>query len=351
MTAARTSLSLSVATLLLLLLPVMSLQAYYLEGLYEAVVPVTGQDEATVQQQAFRTALAKVLVKVSADPAVTNIVSTLLDNAAQFVYRYEYQDDPPPGVERTVARWLRVRFRERPLLEALGRAGVATWGSERPLTLLWLASDASGTREFLPLAGKDSLAAEIRRHAKRLGLPLILPLLDLEDLAEIDAGEIWLGFTGAIWVASERYAPDTVLSLCLESATGTARWTLHGNNVSVEEWRTSGNARIVQGLEKLATVLADRYGRGMRVEDEESIVPVRITGLADYAHYLDALTYLESLEMVSRVEVYRLTKRGVEFHVRTFLGTAAVRRAIELGGRLQPLAGTGEGDKYWYQVR
>lgn len=349
MLSLRTNSPLPIAVLLLL--PTMPLQAYSLEGLYEAVVPVTGQGEATAQRQAFRAALARVLVKVSADPAVTDVVGTLLDNAAQYVYRYEYQDDPPPGVERTTARWLRVRFRERPLLEALGRAGVATWGSERPLTLLWLASDASGTREFLPLAGKDSPAAEIRRHAERLGLPLILPLLDLIDVAEIDAGEIWLGFAGAIWEASERYAPDTVLSLCLESATGTARWTLHGDSVPIEEWRTSGDTRIVQGLEKLAMVLADRYGRGMRIEDEESIVPVRITGLADYEHYLDTLTYLESLEMVSRVEVYRLTKKGVEFHVRTFLGAAAVRQAIELGNRLQPLAGTGEGDKYWYQVR
>ena len=350
MTAARTSLSLSVATLLLLL-PAAALHAYRLEGLYEVVVPVASQDGAA-RQQAFSAALARVLVRVSADPGVIDIADALLEDAAQFVYRYEYRDDPPPGVERTAARWLRVRFREQPLLEALGRAGIATWGSERPLTLLWLAGDAGGSREFLPSAGEDSPAPAIRRHAERLGLPVTLPLLDLEDLGRIEAGDVWLGFAGAIWKASERYTPDTVLSLCLEATTGDARWALYARDAPVQEWRTSGAARIEQGMVQLATLLGDRYGRSLRVEDEESIVPVRVTGLKDYGHYLDMLTYLESLEMASQVKVQRLSAQGVEFYVHTFLDATAVRRAIELGNRLQPLAGTGEdGKHWWYRAR
>lgn len=338
------------ASLLLALAAPPPLHAYRLEGLYETVVPVAGQGDGA-RQKAFRTALSRVLVKVSADPGVIHGAVSLLDDAGRLVHRYEYQDGPPPGVERTAAHWLRVQFHEQRLLETLGRAGIATWGRDRPLTLLWLAGDAAGSREFLSRGGPDASMAEILRYAELLGLPMTFPLLDLEDLGRIDASDVWLGFSGTIQAASERYAPDTVLGLCLETRTGNARWTLYARDAPVREWQTAGDRRIERGLEELAAILADRYGRSQRVEDEESLVPVRVTGLSDYRHYLDVLGYLESLEAASRVEVERVSQEGVAFHVYTFLGMEAVRRAIALGDRLLPLAGAGEDGRHWYRAR
>ncbi len=336
------------AALAALLLVAPPLYAYPLDGLYEATVPASGEDEAA-RRKDFRTALAQVMVRVSADPAVIQTAESLLDEAATLVYRYEYRDQPPPGVERTVARWLRVKFHQQPLLEAMGRAGIATWGSERPLTLLWPATDIDGKREFV--SQPHPLLTELLQHTRQLGLPAVLPLLDLEDHTHIEASDVWLGFSRALWTASMRYKPDAILTLCLESQSDETRWTLYLKDAAPQEWRTAGVARVDQGLSQLATTLADRFGRSLRVEDQESAVPIRVTRIRDFNHYLDVIDYLESLELTSRVTVRHVHTRGVVFYVHTYLGANAVRSAIALGERLQPLAGLGEDGTPWYQAR
>ena len=336
------------AALAVLLLVAPPLYAYPLDGLYEATVPASGEDEAA-RRKDFRAALAQVMVRVSSDPAVIQTAEPLLDEASTLVYRYEYRDQPPPGVEQTVARWLRVRFHQQPLLEAMGRAGIATWGSERPLTLIWLATDSGGKREFVPQS--HPLPTRLLQHARQLGLPVVLPLLDLEDYTHIEASDVWLGFSHALWTASTRYKPDAVLTLCLQTQSDETRWTLYLKDAAPQQWRTAGVARVDQGLSQLATVLADRFGRSLRVEDQESAVPIRVTRIRDFNHYLDVIDYLESLELTSRVTVRHVDTRGIVFYVHTYLGANAVRSAIALGKRLQPLAGSGEDGTHWYQAR
>ena len=64
----------------------------------------------------------------------------------------------------------------------------------------------------------------------KLGVPILFPLMDLEDQQKISFTDIWGGFSGAIHDASERYATEALLvGRILQARNGlwSARWNLY----------------------------------------------------------------------------------------------------------------------------
>jgi hypothetical protein len=106
-----------------------------------------------------------------------------------------------PGDDDT----LFVSFDGEALENALRQAGQTVWGSERPLTLIWLAVDwGRGEREIIsaedPQRSRDEARSIDRNRllrqrvldiAERRGLPVAFPLLDTVDLKNISFSDIW----------------------------------------------------------------------------------------------------------------------------------------------------------------
>lgn len=148
-------------------------------GLYEAVVPVTGQSPAERSRAAVE-GFRQVLVKVSGQRSVLALPSiqselgrgeTLLGS-----FRYEAAPARSPGqaIDPVLASLrIRLAFDPASVRAALNRAGAPVWGASRPSVHLWVVrgDGTGGTLLALGSPQADTLidAASVR------GLPAVLP--------------------------------------------------------------------------------------------------------------------------------------------------------------------------------
>lgn len=315
--------------------------AVQVEDLYvaEVLVPASGSDEQGLRAGA-RAALLQVLVRVSGaeevaqDPAVT----AALANPGSYYYQYGYDNTERTLIidgEEQPARILRVSFEPSAVARLLRSAGFPVWGSNRPGTLVWIAvSDESG-RSLIGESDQTPLAIALRRDAKVRGLPLMYPILDLEDTSRLSTAEVWGLFSDRIDVASLRYNPDIILAGRVQrSSTGavTGRWIYRIE----DRWENFENSAesvdlIVAGVvDRLTDELAARYAVGS-VRTELLLRVEAVDSLEDYA----ALSaYLESLTPVVDSSVIEIAGGEVLFRLQTEGQLSQLREIIDLDEKL-----------------
>ncbi|MGE0372435.1 MAG: DUF2066 domain-containing protein, partial [Gammaproteobacteria bacterium] len=206
------------------------------EGLYETQVPVTGQREAE-RVDALRTAFRQVLVKVTGDRGAASHqrVQALARSPLGYVQQYLYRPLPPDYAPAAAAdtaptQMLWVRFDAQAVDLLLQQANEPVWGRMRPSTLVWLAVDDQGRRA---LAGNDTqpdLRRELEDQAEVRGVPLLFPLLDVEDQRRVNFADVWGGFDQEVRAASARYQSGAVLVGRVHRARSgdwAGRWSLY----------------------------------------------------------------------------------------------------------------------------
>lgn len=127
------------------------------------------------------------------------------------VYGYDGQD-------------LVVDFDPASISRLLRQAGLPQWGANRPVVLTWW---LNAEHDGQALVGDAQSAAEaLQRAARHRGLPLRLPLADLEEQLAITADSLFQA--DGLRQASERYAADALLAVeaLEEDGHWRARWSL-----------------------------------------------------------------------------------------------------------------------------
>jgi hypothetical protein len=317
------------------------------DDLYEARIPVASQAEAE-RVFAVRSALEAVLIKVTGrrdvgkDPHVQGALRQPLNYLAQYLY-----EPLPAGEAATVpaqtpyAQMLRVKFDVRAVNDLIRQAGVPLWGRTRPATLLWLAVD-DGANRFVLGGGSgdlaDALRAGVDREAQRRGVPVFVPMMDLEDRNRLNFADVWGDFQNAILAASKRYHASAVLvgRLLKEPAGGwSGRWTLY-QEIAVDRWSSRGERwqdQLASGVDGTADILASRYAHPIATDQVQytAVVIAGIRGLNDYDR---ALSYLRGLDGVQAVQVTGLDGDRLSVRVGVTGDRAALMELIGFGSTL-----------------
>lgn len=297
------------------------------QGLYQAQVPVADRGSAE-RERALVAALRDVTVRVagSADAASS---PNLPDSAAEIdrlVQQYGYRD-APDGLQ------LQVRFDDAATERLLRQLGVPIWGEERPTTLVWLVVQDGAERRLLGADAPGVAGQALRDAAGTRAVPVLLPLLDLEDQSRVRFGDVWGGFFDSVLSASERYAADAILIGRLHRQSGgwTARWTLH-NRGQTRQWSASTDeltAAAASGIEGLADTLAGRYAAGSGADDPLDRIRLRVDDVRSLDDYAQLSQFLGSRELVNEAQLlavagdqayYELAVRGSPDRLRRSLG-------------------------------
>jgi hypothetical protein len=291
-------------------------QAEPVDDLYSVTVPYDGQNET-----AFRAGMRDILVRVTGRrdaPELENL-APLVTQAARYVVSFR----------RAAGNMLAVSYDGRAIENAVDASGLAFWGSERPVTLVWLAVDRGGGRRALVQADDSSEErARVEAQAARRGLPLVWPGAG-DDLVRA-LQQAWSGDHAALIDAARRYGADGVL-------VGRARQSGAGMAV---EWSFAAaglQATSAGELEAGPELAAERYaslyasqGAGQRTEQL-----VTVTGIGSLDGYAAALRTLARLAPVRGVAVDEVTPQAVSFLVNVRGDPDALRQAILRDGRLQ----------------
>jgi hypothetical protein len=321
------------------------------DNLFEADVPVDSQ-QPDLRTAYMKTALQEVLVRVTGQPEVLNrgSVRSMLDTPERFVQQYRYFTLPESSPPRLM---LRVDFDGGAIQQALRQQGVAYWGkSERPEILLWLAVDDRGTRYIASAQDGSDASRELQQAARQRGIPLLLPLMDLEDQSQVRFTDLWGGFFDGVQSASARYKPgDVLIGRLNRSPSGgwVARWDMRAGRDS-GSWSGTGDdlGGVLQaGIDTLSERLAaDVASTEMGAVTGVTRITVEdVNTLLAFARVDD---YLSSLTAIRRLELARVDGSTLQYALQLAGSLDGLTQTLAIGTVLEPSPGGAPGT---YRIR
>lgn len=332
---------------ILLLLLVQGLPAPVLaievRGLYQATVQVDSREDERERRRGFSDAMLEVLVKVSGSTAVSSPASIrrALNSPEAYVESWSTQtrteviesENGQSSTQENIE--LVVNFYESEIQRLLDENNIPLWPANRPETLVWIViEDELGERRMLASsANPDSTLLErLDNYADQRGLPLLYPILDLEDQLRLNVNRLWELDEQAILNASRRYQAESILAIRIfRSLSGEllarSLYFFRDNVFSYEEFESSENEFLQGSINLVSTELSQYYA--VLLSSTENSVPVdfQVDGIDSPADYSALLSYLRTLEGVNAFQLKRADQ-----------GTLILR--LETGGQLRQLVET-----------
>ena len=190
-----------------------------LNGLYQVLEPVSSQSPQE-RDQATQRAVQTLVIRLTGDAKAADGpgLAAIRKDPQQIISQYGYDAGPPES--------LQVDFDPVSTDRALRDAGLSIWGSNRPSILGWWLNDST---EGSSLVGDGQAVAQaLRRAAQHRGLPLRLPLGDLDEQVVATASNLESPDATPLRAASERYGADALLAVHArqEGSQWQAKWRL-----------------------------------------------------------------------------------------------------------------------------
>lgn len=272
-----------------------------LSTLYEVPLACESQQEAE-RQALFTQGFLQVLGRLSSDPHIGSAanVKAALKHVVDYVEQYTYEKNT-----------LVVRYNEALIKELLGKTGGAVWGSDRPQVVLWLALEQNDERHLVGAETDPDVHATLKKIAQQQGLPLVLPLMDLEDVSLVTVTDVWGQFTDVLTTASQRYHAKILLVGRLKQVEGRwqSDWTLRYADLPTR-WQGEGNS-----LEKVMENALQKTSQYLR---QQLAVPtnshqtagqpllIGIQGIRTRGDFKNVSRYLNHLNGIKSVEVQQV---------------------------------------------
>ncbi len=314
--------------------PVLSVHAVDVPSLFTAEVPLDEESD-NPRDDAHKAALTEVLMRVSGSALSSNeeAIDELFPVPSAYVTQFR------PGDQDSL--W--VSFDGEAIERVLRSAGHIVWGSDRPLTLVWLAVDwGQGDREIIAAGDPERSSQQSRsidrnrllrervlEIAEKRGLPLAFPLLDTEDLQSVTFSDIWGGFDERILDASNRYEANSILiGRVRPSSSQRDRWTYVFGGESLV-W--NGPAEAIVG--QIADTLAAEFAVGGDAPLET--VAVNVSGVETVGAYGSVQALLAGVSLIERFRISEVAGDIVSYQVEVRGGAPRLRRALRFAGLLE----------------
>lgn len=306
-------------------------------GLYTAEFPVSTQADSE-RVQVVKQGLVQVLVRVSGNPdiAMNPAVSDVLKRSNYYVQEYNYSLPTP-----TASLYdLKIHYSKDDINRLLRKANIPYLGEIRPLILVWLvAPDQHHGVEILNNASTEDLLTVMKQQAKIYGLPLIFPVMDMDEIDEVSVQDVKAGSLSTLQTASKRYAPDALLVGEVESENDT--WQGHWQLILGENsWKWAVVSKTPENLfaglfNQMSQALAKTYVV-KKTKESQNWLKIEVINITD-PNELNMLTrYLKQLPPVIDVQLSQVAGEDVELSVlvrgtiTTFLKQAAIDHKLVL---------------------
>ena len=306
-----------------------------MESLYTVEVPLD-PDSGDPEADANRAALNEVLIRLtgSTDIAESEEMLDLFPNPRIFISQYQ------EGRGDTLI----VSFEGEALERVLRQTSAPVWGSDRLLTIAWLAVDwGMGVREIIgsdeqtlmPAANRTidrnkMLRERMEAVATRRGIPIVFPLLDAEDRQRIGFSDIWGGFDDQLIAAAVRYGASSVLVGRLRPGSAQAnRWTWYNDGQRLD-W--TGEPEDALNTLADAMVASEAIPGNQRGDNMQ----LKISGINSVSAYGAVQRYLEKLRILDHLMIDTVSADSIIYDIEARGGIDRLRTALRASGFLVP---------------
>ncbi len=308
---------------------------------YLAVVPVLDQSQKE-RVRAIKQGLSTVLVRISGkNQAADNVqIRFALKDPDNYISEFGYSTlDRTMGNDASKYRQIaKIRYDAYLVNQLLKGVNLPVWGSNRPDLLMWIAIEDEGVQQVLSATEALPAREVLKAEADRRGVPLIFPLMDIEDVNNLSYNELWYLFRDKLETASSRYSPEAVLAGKLYRRTDTtwsSRWlflfdnTAYGFAIQSDE-KVQG---AVQALGVAADHLAEHYAVSSG-ENHGITVEIEVLSVDNIKHYAQTLHYLEEIATIRQVSLVRVEKNRLVFNVTADGNLKKLQEIIALDSKL-----------------
>ncbi|MFT5812237.1 MAG: hypothetical protein ACI9KM_003010 [Rubritalea sp.] len=341
----RESMKVKFFSLLLVLLifsPLQSVKAVVMDELYTVALPVSDQT-TDLRLGAFEAAFGLVLTKVSgSDEAQKNTaIMRLAKNSSRYVKQFSYEDRPGVDAEGGTIKllYLKINFDQQLIERLLRKHNFPVWGRERPSSFLVINSQSSSAIQIVTGDSEPKVVELIYAAALKMGVPTLLPLMDLEDISLIDVSDVTLRDFTVINNMATRYGPDAVVVgeiVELDSDNWQGAWEVRfGDQIFKWQHKASTQAAVIDELiAHLAKVLALEYALEYHQSNEQELL-LKVSSILDINHLISVQKYLGSLNVVESVRVALVAKEEVTFYLKLRNSAEDLQRLIDIGNVLE----------------
>ncbi len=310
--------------------------------LYDGDVRVASQSDVE-RRRAGGAALVEIMARVTGlrEIPFAPAVNQAIRDAERYYVRYGYaRRRIEPAEEPDGETWerLQIRFERTAVLDLVRRSGLPVWSADRPTLLVWTVLERGGSREIVADATAEVVLA-MHGQARRRGIELTFPLLDLEDRGLLTTdlhGRFWT----AIMHASRRYGADLVLLGRLTKEPGgqwASTWELRyldGENAlgtTFAHLGSSAASAAGEAVHRAVDAMAQRFA--VRGGDLGSVA-LTVRGAQTVRAYAALLAYLQSREYVDRVDVTTVEPDALHFRLHSQSGHDQLLELLSMGGYL-----------------
>lgn len=336
-------------------------QTATLTKLYEVSVPVFSQSSRE-RKEATRKAFEELLIRITGKRDILGMEASqkLLARSRRYVRSFRYEMLPPPvEIENEMAtdetensqtdaeveeekpqptQKIIVSFDEKAVKNSLWKNKLPVWGKTRPRTLIWIAISENEQRMLLDASEVTPLLELIKQQAERRGVPVVYPKLDQQDQEQVNVTDVWGGYKEPVFNASQRYAPEAVIAAQFfldQFGVWQTRWRMYQANEETL-WQSSAPqlaAVVNEGIDKLASLLADRYAQVSGGEDSNKFL-IHISDVSNLADYDKINRYLTSLSVIKNADLAQIQSNELTYELELRSNAKALKQAIALGKTL-----------------
>ena len=330
------------------------------DRLYRVDLQVADQSEDT-RRVAAKEALLIVVSRLTGLASIprSDIVNSALNSPDRYYSKFDYvrgqSRDRSPQVLS-----IRFTFQAKSVLALVRQAGLPIWWTKRPQTVVWVVVDEPGQRRILGADDSSSLVQGLLTQAVLRGLPVALPLMDLDDSILVSVSDVWGKFTDALNVASERYGAAQYLigRFSVQEILGKRLYSGEWQLMQVQPGENSSNvpnsntpsafvavgvrglqAQNIEGVARsgvdmAATSLAEEYAIfGRNPQNHE----ISVSGLDSLQSYSKLVAYLQEFEFVERVDVLALQGNVISLKIFSSATLDRLLSLLAMEGRLTNL--------------
>ncbi len=327
-------------TLVLLMSTASFSHALVVDDLYYQEIPVQGQGDAE-RLRAYREALTAVILKVTGEERwlSNGAVERAVREAQSYVQEVSYRSSGGGSSSQT---YINIRFDQELVNSMIGSAGIPVWDRNRPSILLWLSiQGADGQRELLGSDSEHPVLALIREFSRVRGVPVLIPLMDVEDRRSLPADVAWSLDEAAIRRASARYGADSVLSgRVLASPAGDLvglwQFLFRDRVETFDSLEPDIGAYMRSALNRVTAQLATHFAINLATQPTQERVILRVEGVDDITAYVNLLAYIRNLGVVESVSTSLLDGSNIELDITLAGSTYLFAEFITLGRDLVP---------------
>lgn len=333
-----------VLALLSVLLGTLSLpaEAVTVEDLFTVELPVADQT-TSLRLESFSQAFRQVIVKVSGsdDALLSPAFERPIESSARYVKQFRYINRSLPGNAGLDdgRLYLRIDFNQQLIQNLLREHNFPVWGRERPSSLLVISYDVN---ENIKLVSQDStprLSQALDEAASIHAVPVLFPLMDLEDIALVRISDIVSREYSKINTMAARYAPDALL---VGQVVGRSSQGWHGDwevrfadQIFKWNFRASSRKEVVnQVIKHLAKILALEYALDDHRRVEQSLL-LSVSALEGIDNLIKVQNYLASLNVVDSVRVAMINEDVITYRLRLRNKPEDLQRLIDFGEVLE----------------